>query len=205
MASIFGATQGWQVINELVSYNINMLNPNRVGSSEGRSTKGVLYILLIVAVIAGAAYGVYTHQQQKIKELTKQTAATKSLLDNQKKKYNQLNATYSYTSKRGLEIKVFHPLSNQKVPSPVVIIGEVPGNWSFEASFPVQLVDKKGNIIAQATAQLLGNWQTDQLVPFSAKLEFKQAGSGTGSIILKKDNPSGLLGNDDSVVVPITY
>src|SRR5436190_16083231 len=184
---------------------LNMLNPKRVGSMRGITTKGVLFIVLIIAIVLIGIYGVYTHQQKKIMDLSKQVAATSSDLSKQKKKYDQLNETYSYTSKKGLELKVFHPLSNERVSSPIIVIGEVPGNWSFEASFPIQFLDKKGKIIAQTTAQVLGDWQTDQLVPFSAKVEYKLEGHGPGSIILKKANQSDKPGNEDSVVVSVTY
>ena len=111
----------------------------------------------------------------------------------------------TYESRKGVTIKVYSPSNGAKVTSPLVIIGEVPGNWSFEASFPVILKDPNGNIIAKAPAQLLGDWMTTKLVPFSLKLPYTASMTGNGSIILQKDNPSGLPQNDDSVMIPVAF
>ena len=174
-------------------------------NESGISTKTILISLLIIVAIVFGIYSVYTHQQNEIKDLQKKAVASQSETSAQKKKYDELNATYNYTSKKGIQVKVFHPLSNETVSSPIVVIGEVPGNWSFESSFPVQFVDKDSKIIAQTSAQVLGDWQTDQLVPFSAKIEYKLTDHGVGSVVLKKDNPSGQSGNDDSVIIPVRY
>lgn len=102
------------------------------------------------------------------------------------------------------------PRPNQRIQSPLVIKGQARGNWFFEASFPVFLVDWDGRIIAQgiATAKPAegGTWMTTEFVPFEAELEFaigKDAYSNRGSLILKKDNPSGLPKNDDVLEIPI--
>jgi hypothetical protein len=46
---------------------------------------------------------------------------------------------------------------------------------------------------------------TSELVPFSLKLPYTAATPGNGSLILQKDNPSGLPQNDDSVTIPFTF
>ncbi|MNL57153.1 hypothetical protein D3C87_1806960 [compost metagenome] len=84
--------------------------------------------------------------------------------------------------------------------------GEVPGIWSFEARFPVVLSDPTGKIIGQTTGELEGDWTTDQYVPFVAVLSFEAPpAGGSGMVILRKDNPSGLPENDDAIEIPITF
>ena len=69
-------------------------------------------------------------------------------------------------------IHVTFPRSNDLVSSPLTVQGEARGNWYFEASFPVKLLDANGNVIAQTPAQAQGEWMTTDFVPFLAILEF---------------------------------
>ncbi|HRH93640.1 MAG TPA: Gmad2 immunoglobulin-like domain-containing protein [Candidatus Peribacteria bacterium] len=86
----------------------------------------------------------------------------------------------------------------------MVITGEARGNWYFEASFPVNLVDDKGVLLAAVPAQAQGEWMTDDFAPFSAKLVFTTAAK-SGTLILKNDNPSGLPENDKSIEIPVLF
>ncbi len=103
-------------------------------------------------------------------------------------------------------IRLNTPRPNQVIKSPLVIEGEARGNWFFEASFPVVLTDWDGLIIAQGIATAKGEWMTTEFVPFTAKLEFKNPTyKNNGSLILKKDNPSGLPQNDDALEIPVIF
>lgn len=114
------------------------------------------------------------------------------------------NQSHRYQSEKGVEIVVDSPESGESISSPVAITGQVPGNWSFEASFPIELRDGEGNLVAEGHGELQGDWMTQELVPFTAELEFENV-SGQGSVILLKDNPSGLAENEDSVTIPIVF
>jgi hypothetical protein len=103
------------------------------------------------------------------------------------------------------------PLPDAVVTSPLSLTGEA-GGWYFEGSFPVELVDSDGNIIAQGPATATGDWMTVDFVPFTATLTFVNpytAGDPesekVGKIILRKDNPSGLPENDDSLEIPVRF
>ena len=111
-------------------------------------------------------------------------------------------------------IRLKTPLSNQTVTSPLVIKGEARGYWFFEASFPVFLTNWDGLIIAQGIATAKSdpanpdgvNWMTEDFVPFEATLNFTvdpNVYSNRGSLILKKDNPSGLPEHDDALEIPV--
>lgn len=107
-------------------------------------------------------------------------------------------------------IRVYNPRLNQRILSPLVIEGEARGYWFFEASFPVVLVDWDGLIIADGIAQavLSGDetWMTEDFVKFKAELTFKKPSyKDNGALILRKDNPSGLPENDDSLEIPIFF
>lgn len=103
-------------------------------------------------------------------------------------------------------ITVSVPQPNATISSPLAITGQAVGSWYFEASFPVKLFDASNNLLAETTAQAQGNWMTTSFVPFIATLNFAaQPANSTGTLILYKDNPSGLPANDDSLIVPISF
>lgn len=89
--------------------------------------------------------------------------------------------------------------------SPLVVFGEARGNWYFEASFPVVLLDGNGVEIAHAPAQAQGDWMTENFVPFKTTLIFAMPTTTVGTLVLKKDNPSGLPHNDAEVRLPVVF
>lgn len=98
------------------------------------------------------------------------------------------------------------PDLEKPVSSPMHIDGRAKGYWFFEASFPIFIVDWDGRIIAQGIAKAKGDWMTEDYVPFEANITFEKPSYGDrGSIILKKDNPSGLPENDGAVELPIIF
>lgn len=92
------------------------------------------------------------------------------------------------------------------ITSPLVITGEARGPWFFEASFPVILTDWDGLIIAEGYAQAEGEWMTETFVPFKSTLTFTKPAYGErGTLILKKDNPSGLPENDAALEITVKF
>ncbi|MSR87143.1 hypothetical protein EXS70_03155 [Candidatus Peribacteria bacterium] len=102
------------------------------------------------------------------------------------------------------DIIVDSPASNGTVQSPLTITGRAKGTWYFEATFPIRLLDDLGNEIAVGHADAQGDWMTEDYVPFTATLPFTTAAKN-GTLVLHKDNPSGLLENDASVSVPVRF
>lgn len=108
------------------------------------------------------------------------------------------------TGKENL-IRVTSLNSNQVVTSPLTVGGVARGYWYFEASFPVELRDGNGKILAQGPATARSDWMTEEFVPFSITLTFAQPTTATGTLILRKDNPSGLPENDDELRIPVRF
>lgn len=100
------------------------------------------------------------------------------------------------------------PKPQQELSSPISITGKARGNWFFEGSFPITVVNWDGLIIGQGIATAQGEWMTTEFVPFTASISYSLA-TGTpynrGAIILKKDNPSGLPEHDDFREIPIIF
>lgn len=164
----------------------------------------LLLLVVVLAVLAGGVFGTYNWQHNKLTNANQQVTQLSSDLAKARDQAQSKVVANTYTSAKGVSIKVYLPDANSKLTSPVVVMGEVPGNWSFEASFPVKIYDSKGTLVTQTPAQLQGNWMTDQLVPFTAKLTFSSVVSGNGTLVLQKDNPSGIASNDDTLTIPIT-
>lgn len=84
------------------------------------------------------------------------------------------------------------------------VIGKARGNWFFEASFPVVVLDKSGNTLATGIAQAQSDWMTTEFVPFKADIKIPDSYTGKATLILKKDNPSGMTEKDASVSFEFT-
>lgn len=97
-------------------------------------------------------------------------------------------------------IRVSEPLPESTITSPLTIRGEARGQWFFEATFPIVLTNWDGLIIAEGFASADGDWMTEDYVPFTAELTFvpDTGVSNRATLILQKDNPSGLPENDDA-------
>lgn len=100
-------------------------------------------------------------------------------------------------------VVVKQPLAGSTIADPFQISGKARGTWFFEASFPVQLRDADGNVLGRSVAQAQGEWMTADFVPFTAQMKIDTPYHGPATLILMKDNPSGLPENDDAVEVPV--
>lgn len=175
---------------------------------------GIALMLLIVVAIAG---GVYFFTQQKapqaVTSFAECVAAGNPVMESYPRQCNTKDGKH-FTEDIGnaLEksdlIKLTSPLPNAEITSPVTITGEARGTWYFEASFPVFLTDWDGKIIAQGIATAKSDWMTTEFVPFTATLTYKTSDisgqySNRGTLILKKDNPSGLPEHDDALEIPV--
>ncbi len=102
-------------------------------------------------------------------------------------------------------IQVHQPQQLALITSPLLITGQARGTWYFEASFPARLLDANGVLLAQAPVQAVGEWMTEEFVPFNGELTFGQPTTETGTLVLKKDNPSGLPEYDKELRIPVRF
>ena len=96
------------------------------------------------------------------------------------------------------------PLPGATVYSPITIKGQARGTWFFEGDFPVVLLDAQGRKIASGYASAQGEWMTEDFVRFEGSIPFNSTLSGQqGFLVLKKDNPAGLVQFDDALKIPV--
>lgn len=100
-------------------------------------------------------------------------------------------------------IRVLSPQPYETLSSPIIITGEARGNWFFEATFPIKLINEKGETLIQHYAEAQGEWMTENFVPFKAQLNFKIDKSQKAFLVLVKSNPSALPKNDDEIRIPV--
>ncbi len=94
--------------------------------------------------------------------------------------------------------------------SPVVIKGRARGNWFFEASAPVTVVNWDGLIIGEGYISVDEgyDWMTTEYVPFTGTISYDASQIGVynyGWIIMKKDNPSDEPQFDNSLEFKIFF
>ncbi|MFH1820727.1 MAG: Gmad2 immunoglobulin-like domain-containing protein [Candidatus Nealsonbacteria bacterium] len=102
-------------------------------------------------------------------------------------------------------IRINSPRPNQLIQSPLVIEGEARGYWFFEADFPVRLYDDKGQELGTAIAHALSEWMTEDFIGFQVELNFSIPVGEKGTLVLEKDNPSGLQEYADELLVPVRF
>ncbi len=118
-----------------------------------------------------------------------------------------MTATADGASDKDNLIVVETPIPGAIVSSPLSVRGKARGSWYFEASFPIDLLAADGTVIGQGHASAQGEWMTEEFVPFIGSIAFTApiGGMKSGIVVFKKDNPSGLPENEDSVSVPIQF
>lgn len=113
-------------------------------------------------------------------------------------------------------INVAAPASGAVITSPLQIVGEARGTWYFEADFPVELTDANGALLAQGVARAQGdpllpggsseaNWMTEDFVQFTTVLTFDSPSTDTGTLIMRKSNPSGLPEQNSELRIPVRF
>jgi hypothetical protein len=109
--------------------------------------------------------------------------------------------TYNNTSKEFITVET--PTPGAVTGKEFKIIGKARG-FMFEASFPIEVLDKNGNKILETHAEAKSDWMVDTLVPFEADIKLPDSYIGAATLVLHKDNPSGLPEHDASISFPIT-
>jgi len=101
-------------------------------------------------------------------------------------------------------VVVTSPLQNATVSHTFTVAGQAPNVWFNEAVFPIQVRDANDDVIGAAQGQAQGDWTVQGPVTFTSEVTVDASYEGPATLILLKDNPSGLPQNDDSVTIPIT-
>jgi hypothetical protein len=103
-------------------------------------------------------------------------------------------------------IVVSSPSPGALVNSPLKVRGKARGIWFFEGDFPIVLRGENGKIIAEGFVTATDEWMTEKFVPFEGTLTFdKPRTSKRGTLVFKKDNPTGNPEHDDALKIPVLF
>jgi hypothetical protein len=173
------------------------------------------FIIAILAIfLAGFLYNAVSKKPQEVMNLVTSFTACRDQGYTIMESYPARCITpdgLSFTEDIGNELEktdlivIDAPRPNTSIASPLSITGQARGYWFFEASFPITLLDANGNVLVESFATAEGEWMTEEFVPFATTLTFPQPMTSTGTLILKKDNPSGDPIRDDSLIVPVLF
>lgn len=175
--------------------------------------KNVLYfVIALLIAVAAAVYWFYRIEQENISKITnfeECAAAGYPILESYPRQCRASGKTFTEDIGNEIEkknlIQISTPRPNEVINSPVNIEGEARGSWFFEASFPIHLYDANNNLLGTAIAQAQSDWMTEGFVKFKATMYYVAESDGKGTLVLEKDNPSGLPENADALRVPIKY
>lgn len=115
----------------------------------------------------------------------------------------EIVSTITYTNSSVDLITVESPLPGDTIHKDLSVIGKARGTWFFEASFPIQVLDKDGKVLSQGIAEAQSDWMTSDFVPFKATINIPDSYTGPVTLVLKKDNPSDLPEHDASISFPL--
>jgi hypothetical protein len=81
------------------------------------------------------------------------------------------------------------PTVGARVQSPLTVSGVAPGDWYFEAVFPLQLMDADGKVVAEAPARAQTDWTAPGDKAFTGELSFDVRVETPAVVILQEDMP----------------
>lgn len=114
--------------------------------------------------------------------------------------------TPTYLNASADMIAVSNPTPGAVTGKSFTVTGQARGTWYFEASFPIEVRDARGNVIATSTGAPAdgADWMTEELVPFTSEITVPESFIGEAVLVLMNDNPSGLPENARSMSIPFT-
>lgn len=109
-----------------------------------------------------------------------------------------------FRTEKGLVFDLTSPTPNSELGCDFILAGEMPREWFFENSFPYTIIVNEKEILKGAV-QGLADYTIEEMIPFSEKIICSEECKGEGEIILRNDNPSGLLENSDEYRIPVKF
>lgn len=143
----------------------------------------IIGLAIVVLIIGAVSYLIYS--KPKVNEPPTQTQTT----------------SLPYSD----EIQVATPAQNEKVISPIKITGKAKGMWYFEGTFNAELFDSNNTSLGNVQVNARGDWMSEDFVPFEGDLTFSSPATKNGTLVIKKDNPSGLPENDKMLTIPVVF
>jgi len=171
--------------------------------------KHFLLIAAVIILVSAVFLRVKTRleSQDSLSKIEKSTVSSEAFIKDNASSEIRAIVDSEFPVVENVKVLISNPQAGQLITSPLLIQGRISGNWFFEASLPIKLVDNNGSIIAEHYALADGDWMTTELVDFSGILEFdlNSVIPDNGYLIIAKDNPSGLPEHDGAIRMPVRF
>lgn len=102
-------------------------------------------------------------------------------------------------------IRIDTPRPNSNVVSPLNIKGVARGSWFWEANSTAEIYDGNGLSKGSGFVIAVGESMTEDFVRMEGVIEFEKPETPTGKLILRNDNPSGLVENQKELIIPVKF
>lgn len=109
-----------------------------------------------------------------------------------------------FKTKKGLEFELTNPLPNSELGCEFILSGKMPNGWFFEASFRYSIVVNDKEILS-GLVQTEDDYTITKMPFFSTNIICNEECYGESEIVLRNDNPSGLLENEDEYRIPVKF
>ncbi len=161
------------------------------------NTPWITTVLILLGVIAYLSWQLFSTPATPVTTQAAMQQGTSTV------PVTQVPVTTSAAQPLSDSVVITAPQSGETVGQSFEVKGTAPSGWYFEAVFPIVVRDPSGNIIANAQGQAQSDWTQPGNIPFVASTTLSTAYHGPATLILMKDNPSGLPENDDSTSITI--
>lgn len=101
--------------------------------------------------------------------------------------------------------QLIFPSPGGTIVGPLVIRGYVPKSWTFEGQFRMQLLDSKRNIILDDRVPVEWDSENSKNTLYFVESYNFHTNAGSGFLILRNDNPSGLPENEKSTEIKVKF
>ncbi len=157
-------------------------------------TAAIALLILVVAILAWFLVAPPAWISERM------ATSTPSVTENENTDTENTGTSIGTWSER---VVIDAPKANARVFKNFTVTGKAPGPWYFEASFPIEVRSSTGTVVATGHATALSEWMTTDDVAFKAEITVSSY-VGPATLVLMRDNASGLPENDGSVSIPIT-
>jgi len=166
-----------------------------------KNTVSIISIIILSVFLIGIAYisqNVSLCCKYKIcKQLT-------TICDQDTPKEEDVYSGGDVLSEKGQKLYLSNIKTGDTVKMGYEVKGQAPGNWYFEGTFPVRVLNIEGEVISSLSALAKGDWMNEDTVSFSLILDFPLEQEAVFVLQFEKSNPSGLDDNSDSALVSIS-
>ncbi len=166
-----------------------------------KNTVSIISIIILSVLLVGIAYISQNESLCCKYELCKKLT---TICDKQTQIEEEQNPGGDVLSEKGQKLYLSNIKNGDTVKMGYEVKGQAPGNWYFEGTFPVRVLNIQGEVVSTFVATTYDDWMNETTVPFSVIIDFPLEQEGAYVLQFEKSNPSGLDENSDIAKIAIS-